>query len=117
MRREATRSCNWLSRPRAAWGSRRRSKARGCSSEAGELMARYVFRRKAGSTPSVRRLAERATALGARVVAQTDNMLHIESSEATLKKLNVDPTEFVTSGETRFSLPTPPRVRLRKHVR
>ena len=80
-------------------------------------MARFVFRRKAGSTPSVRRLAERAAALGARVVAQTDTMLHIESSEATVKKLNVDTDHFVCSGENRFSLPTPPRVRVRKRAR
>ena len=80
-------------------------------------MARYVFRRKAGSNPSVRRLAERAAALGARVVAQTDTMLHIESSEATVKKLNVDSDHFVCSGESRFSLPTPPRVRVRKRAR
>ncbi len=80
-------------------------------------MPRYVFRRKAGSTPSVRRLAERATELGARVVAQTETMLHIEGSEATVKKLHIDASEFVSSGETRFSLPTPPRVRVRKRAR
>ena len=80
-------------------------------------MARYVFRRKAGATPSVRRLAERATALGARVVAETDTMLQIEGSEETVKKLHGDASDFVSSGETRFSLPTPPRVRVRKRAR
>ena len=80
-------------------------------------MTRYVFRRKVGSAPSVRRLAERATALGARVVAQTDNMLQIEGSKATVKKLHGESSDFVSGGEVRYSLPTPPRVKVRKRAR
>jgi hypothetical protein len=81
-------------------------------------MPRYVFRRKAGAdAPSLPRLAERVKELGGRVIATTDDMVHIEAPEKAVQKLQGEASEFVCAPEATFTIPAPPRVKVRKRAR
>ena len=81
----------------------------------GNGMPRFVFRKKAEMTSQgLPELAERATNLGAKVLAQTGSMLYVEGSEAMFQALASAAPDYVCAPERKQDVPRPPRVSVKR---
>ena len=78
-------------------------------------MPRFVFRQKSGeATKPVKDLAKQASALGGKVLSQTEKMLYVEGTEELFRKLSDSAPDYVSAADGRVHLPKPPRVSAKK---